>query len=130
MTTQGYYLPAPSHWPIVGSLALLCLATGATLAIHGLTGGGFLPGAGAAILAAMLSGWFGRVIGESEAGLHNQQVAPSFRWGMSWFIFSEVMFFAAFFGALFYAREVAVPWLASGNNLLLWPGYTGGWPTA
>lgn len=132
MTTQsgGYYLPDPSHWPIVGSLALLGLASGATLAIHGVAGGGFLLGAGAAILATMLIGWFGRVIGESEAGLHNAQVEHSFRWGMSWFIFSEVMFFAAFFGALFYGREVAVPWLTSADNRLLWPGYTGGWPTA
>jgi len=129
--TDHYYLPDPSYWPIVGSLALLCLALGATLAIHGLDGGGFLLGVGAAILAVMLIGWFGRVIGESESGLHNNQVERSFRWGMSWFIFSEVMFFAAFFGALFYARNFAVPWLASGDsNQLLWPGYTGGWPTA
>ena len=134
MTTHAdhgsYYLPAPSHWPIVGSAALLCLAVGATLAIHSLAGGSFLLGAGAAILAAMLIGWFGKVIDESEGGLHSAQVDHSFRWGMSWFIFSEVMFFAAFFGALFYGRIVSVPWLASGDNLLLWPGYTGGWPTA
>ena len=31
--------------------------------------------------------------------------------GMAWFIFSEVMFFAAFFGALFYVRTFSVPWL-------------------
>jgi len=134
MTTHAdhgsYYLPAPSHWPIVGSAALLCLAVGATLAIHSLAGGSFLLGAGAAILAAMLIGWFGKVIDESEGGLHSAQVDQSFRWGMSWFIFSEVMFFAAFFGALFYGRIVSVPWLASGDNLLLWPGYTGSWPTA
>jgi cytochrome c oxidase subunit III len=125
----GYYLPDPSHWPIVGSLALLCLALGATLAIHGIAGGPWLLVAGAAILATMLAGWFGRVIHESEGGLHNSQVDRSFRWAMSWFIFSEVMFFAAFFGALFYARIIAVPWLASGDNTLLWPGYAGGWPT-
>jgi cytochrome c oxidase subunit 3 len=130
MQTDHYYLPEPSHWPIVGSLALLCLAVGATLAIHSLGGGDFLLGAGAATLSAMLIGWFGRVITESESGLHNAQVERSFRWGMSWFIFSEVMFFAAFFGALFYARNFAVPWLASGDSALLWPGYTGGWPTA
>ncbi len=128
--TGGYYLPEPSHWPIVGSIALLCLAAGATLAIHGLAGGGFLLGVGAATLAAMLIGWFGRVIDESQDGLHDAQVDLSFRWGMGWFIFSEVMFFAAFFGALFYGRVVAVPDLASGDSGLLWPGYTGGWPTA
>ena len=128
--TGGYYLPEPSHWPIVGSVALLCLAAGATLAIHGMAGGGFLLGAGAATLAAMLIGWFGRVIDESQDGLHDAQVDLSFRWGMSWFIFSEVMFFAAFFGALFYGRVISVPGLAAGDSALLWPGYTGGWPTA
>ena len=127
---HGYYLPAPSHWPIVGSAALLLLALGATMAIHNWTGGGFLLGAGAATLTAMLLGWFGRVIRENQDGLYGAQVGLSFRWGMAWFIFSEVMFFAAFFGALFYGRVVAVPDLASGDSGLLWPGYTGGWPTA
>jgi cytochrome c oxidase subunit 3 len=125
-----YHLPAPSHWPIVGSIALLCLALGASLAIHDLAGGGFLLGVGASILAVMLIGWFGAVIHESEGGLYNRQVDRSFRWGMSWFIFSEVMFFAAFFGALFYTRVLSVPDLTSVDNALLWPGYAGGWPTA
>ena len=129
-TPGSYYLPAPSHWPIVGSMALLCLALGATLAIHHIAGGSFLLGVGAAILAVMLIGWFGSVIRESEGGLHNDQVDLSFRWGMSWFIFSEVMFFAAFFGALFYTRVLSVPDLTSVNNALLWPGYKGGWPTS
>ena len=130
MSQPSYYLPAPSHWPIVGSLALLLLALGATLAIHDLAGGSFLLGAGAATLAAMLIGWFGRVIQESQDGLHDAQVERSFRWGMAWFIFTEVMFFAAFFGALFYGRVVAVPDLAAGDSGLLWPGYAGGWPSA
>ena len=60
----------------------------------------------------MMFGWFGTVIRESEAGIYNEQVDRSFRWGMGWFIFSEVMFFAAFFGALYYARQLAIPWLA------------------
>ena len=58
----------------------------------------------------------------------------SFRWSMGWFIFSEVMFFAAFFGALFYARIYSVPWLGgAGNNVmtneLLWPAFEAIWPT-
>jgi cytochrome c oxidase subunit 3 len=57
----------------------------------------------------------------------------SFRWGMSWFIFSEVMFFAAFFGALFYARMYSVPWLDGGSNndataQYLWPDFEAAWP--
>jgi len=86
----------------------MCLALGATLLIHDLAGGGWLLAAGAAALAAMLVGWFGKVIQESEGGLHDAQVDLSFRWGMGWFIFSEVMFFAAFFGALFYGRMISV----------------------
>jgi cytochrome c oxidase subunit 3 len=129
--TGGYYLPEPSYWPIVGSLALFCGALGATLMIHDMIGGGWLLAAGGAALAVMLFGWFGKVIQESQSGLHNPQVDLSFRWGMGWFIFSEVMFFAAFFGALFYGRAIAVPDLAGGEQLrLLWPGYAGGWPTA
>ncbi len=127
----AYYLPAPSHWPLVGSLALMSAALGATLLIHDLSGGGWLLAVGAAGLATMLVGWFGKVIRESESGLHGVQVDRSFRWGMSWFIFSEGMFFAAFFGALFYGRVISVPDLAGGEQLrLLWPGYSGGWPTA
>jgi len=89
---------------------------------------------GVAIIATMMIGWFGTVISESQGGLYNEQVDKSFRMGMFWFIFSEVMFFAAFFGALFYARNMSVPWLggASNNfftNLLLWPNYESTWPT-
>jgi cytochrome c oxidase subunit 3 len=82
----------------------------------------------------MLFGWFGTVIRESEGGIYNADVDTSFRMGMGWFIFSEVMFFAAFFGALFYARNIAVPWLGgSSNNFftneLLWPNFSAAWPT-
>jgi cytochrome c oxidase subunit 3 len=78
----------------------------------------------------MLFGWFGTVIRESEGGKYNQQVDRSYRWAMSWFIFSEVMFFAAFFGALFYMRVISVPDLANLGNKLLWPNFTATWPVA
>jgi cytochrome c oxidase subunit 3 len=84
---------------------------------------------GFAILLYMLFGWFGNVIQESEAGLYNQQVDASFRWSMGWFIFSEVMFFAAFFGALYYARVFSIPWLGDFDNAFLWQGYEAKWPT-
>jgi cytochrome c oxidase subunit 3 len=77
----------------------------------------------------MLFGWFGTVIRESEDRLYNNKVDLSFRWGMSWFIFSEVMFFAAFFGALFYVRNLSVPDLGSPEQKLLWPEFTAMWPT-
>jgi cytochrome c oxidase subunit 3 len=128
----GYYLPEPSHWPIVGSIGMFTLLGGFGIYLNGGTSIGMWIGA--AILLVMLFGWFGTVINESESGKYNDQVDMSFRWSMGWFIFSEVMFFAAFFGALFYARMWAVPWLGgSGNNVmtneLLWAGFDAAWPT-
>ncbi|HVC49616.1 MAG TPA: cytochrome c oxidase subunit 3 [Burkholderiales bacterium] len=125
---QGYYVPTPSIWPIVGSLALLSLAIGATLLFNDLKGGLPMLGIGFAILVYMLFGWFGTVIRESESGRYNRQVDTSFRWSMSWFIFSEVMFFSAFFGALFYARVISVPMLAT--QKLLWPNFVASWPSS
>jgi len=128
----GYYLPQPSHWPIVGSIGLFLFLFGFATLLHG--GTFMIMAAGVVVLLVMLFGWFRTGIGESEGGKYNDQVDMSFRWGMGWFIFSEVMFFAAFFGALFYARMFSVPWLggASNNvmtNELLWPAFEAMWPT-
>ena len=123
-----YYVPPPSIWPLVGSIALLSLASGFAMLLHKITAGPYLMALGTGILLVMLFGWFGTVIKESLAGKYAKQVDTSFRWGMVWFIFSEVMFFAGFFGALFYARNLAVPMLADAQ--LLWPGFTAAWPSA
>ncbi|MGD8629848.1 MAG: cytochrome c oxidase subunit 3 [Gammaproteobacteria bacterium] len=128
----GYYLPEPSHWPIVGSIGMFLLLFGFASFLHGSSMMIMLTGA--VIVIVMLFGWFGTVINESLAGKYNDRVDTSFRMGMGWFIFSEVMFFAAFFGALFYARMYSVPWLggASNNamtNELLWSGFDAVWPT-
>lgn len=128
MDTNRYYLPAPSWWPIVGSIAILTLASGFILLLQNIAAGPYLMLTGALILIGMLFGWFGAVIRESISGKFNAQVDVSYRWGMVWFIFSEVMFFAALFGALFYTRILSVPWL--GDTPLLWPNYDAGWPTA
>ena len=129
-SANRYFVPDPSHWPLVGSLALLLLASGAVLTMNSIANGGFVLMGGFAVLAVMLFGWFSRVIGESESGSYNVQVDRSFRWAMAWFIFSEVMFFAAFFGALFYIRVLSVPDLASADQAALWEGFKGQWPTA
>jgi cytochrome c oxidase subunit 3 len=131
-TNGGYYLPEPSHWPIIGSVGLFTFLAGFANFLHG--GSSMIMLAGAAVLIFMLFGWFGTVIAESQGGKYDDQVDMSFRWGMGWFIFSEVMFFAAFFGVLFYARMWSVPWLGgAGNNLmtneLLWPAFDAMWPT-
>lgn len=125
---QHYYLPAPSYWPILGSISLLALASGLVMLLNQIKSGLYLMAVGGVLLIFMLFGWFGAVITEGLKGHFNLQVDRSFRWGMSWFIYSEVMFFAAFFGALLYARVFAVPWL--GATPLLWPEYTAAWPTA
>ncbi len=129
-TKPYYFVPQPSYWPLVGSAALLLLGMGAALWMNAVTAGPWLVAAGFCVLLVMLFGWFGTVIGESEHRLYNAKVDMSFRWSMGWFIFSEVMFFAAFFGALFYVRNLAVPDLGSPTSkLLLWPDYVAGWPT-
>lgn len=129
-----YYVPHGSHWPIVGSIGLLLLMVGVSSWLNGAAAGFWIMLAGAAVVIYMLTGWFGNVIAESRAGKYNAQVDVSFRMGMFWFIFSEVMFFAAFFGALFYARNMSIPWLGGDSNnfftnLLLWSGFENTWPT-
>jgi cytochrome c oxidase subunit 3 len=128
--TAHYYVPQPSSWPIVGSIALFLMATGAAMWFNGLPAAKWVVLVGFLVLVYMMFGWFGHVIRESEGGSYNAQVDVSFRWGMGWFIFSEVMFFAAFFGALFYARVLSVPWLGDLEQRLLWPDFSAQWPTA
>jgi cytochrome c oxidase subunit 3 len=124
-----YYLPEPSHWPVIGAAALFLLTFGGVLWMNGVRAGPWVVIAGMAAIIYMMVGWFGTVIRESESGKYNRQVDLSFRWSMSWFIFSEVMFFAAFFGALFYMRMMAVPGLASGDTMeQIWPGFSAHWP--
>ena len=126
-----YFVPDPSRWPILGSIALLCMASGAASWFNGVAWGKFILIFGALILFYMIAGWFTTVAHESEGGRYNKQVDSSFRWGMGWFIFSEVMFFGAFFGALFYMRVISVPDLGGlESQQLIWPGFKGGWPVS
>lgn len=135
-----YFVPHQSHWPLVGAVALFLVALGSGLTVQNMgtdaAGGVFGKVTlvlGFAVLLYMLAGWFSNVITESLSGLYSEQISRSFRQGMSWFIFSEIMFFGAFFGALFYARMISVPWLGgAGNNEMthevLWPMFQSMWP--
>lgn len=128
-----YYIPHGSHWPVVGSVAIFTIMVGFANMLNGSSTGSTIMIMGGIILVVMLFGWFGLVIKESEAGTYNDQVDRSFRWAMAWFIFSEVMFFAAFFGALYYARAFSMPWLAgAGSGMtthdVLWPAFDAIWP--
>jgi len=84
---------------------------------------------GMVIWLGVLFKWFSAAVTESESGLYGRKIDLSFRWSMSWFIFSEVMFFGAFFSALWWARVHSVPMLASPENALLWPGFKAVWPS-
>ena len=135
---QSYYVPEQSKWPIIATVGLGTTLYGLASIMVNSNQGESTSGswmvflAGSLIMAYMLFGWFGSVIREGREGLYSQQMDRSFRWGMSWFIFSEVMFFAAFFGALFYARVFAVPWLGGegdrGSSNMLWEGFQATWP--
>jgi len=132
--TDKYYVPHGSKWPAIGAVTLFVTMAGTAAVLNGVDIGPWIAYIGLAGVAYMFFGWFGAVIRESQGGLYNAGVDRSFRMGMSWFIFSEVMFFAAFFGALYYARQLSVPWLGGEGsrfltNLFLWPGFEAGWPT-
>ena len=128
-----YYVPHGSRLPFFGSIALFTLMAGAATTLNGVAPGSWVLGLGFLLLFTLFFLWFGEVIRENQAGLYNEQVDRSFRMGMMWFIFSEVMFFAAFFGALFYARQLSIPWLggegAKAVTSLLWPDFDAGWPS-
>jgi cytochrome c oxidase subunit III len=124
-----YFVPHPSKWPMLGGVALTFTGFGAVGVINDTGWGLWSLLIGFAILFYVLTGWFGEVARESEGGLYNERVDLSFRWSMAWFIFSEVMFFAAFFGALFYARTITMPWLGGmDHRAFLWPDFTAAWP--
>lgn len=131
---QKYYLPSPSSWPLKGSFALICTVVGAANWMHDVFFGPYLMFFGLLMLAYIIYGWFGTVIRENRSGvLQNKQVDRSFRLGMCWFIFSEVMFFGCFFGALFYVRMFVLPALGGegsqvSSHIILWPGFESAWP--
>ena len=128
-----YFVPESSKWPIVGSLALFTTFVGSAMLLNQSPNAKYVFIAGIAAVIYMFAGWFSNVIAESLSGKYNKQVDISFRMGMGWFILSEVMFFAAFFGALFYARVLSVPWLSGeGHGVVthqfLWPAFKASWP--
>jgi cytochrome c oxidase subunit 3 len=130
-----YYIPDGSKWPIVGTLSLFITFLGGAMMFNSVDSGKYVLIIGLAALTYMFAGWFADVISESIAGKYSKQVDVSFRMGMGWFILSEVMFFAAFFGALYYARMFSIPWLSgeghgghNGTHEFLWSSFQASWP--
>ncbi|MEE4202318.1 MAG: cytochrome c oxidase subunit 3 [Halieaceae bacterium] len=140
---EKYYVPESSSLAVRATIGLVMTVFGGALVLNDMTfGDPENPGGyswvlivGLLFFAATLASWFGTAIKENLQGLNSAQLNHSYVLGMFWFIFSEVMFFAAFFGALFYVRQLAGPWLAGEGdggrmNGLLWPGFEHSWPPA
>jgi len=132
---NDYYVPDPSPWPITAMLSVFLMLSGTALLINDVGVGGWMVLAGFALLVVMFYGWFGDVIKENLTDRYNEQVDRSFRQGMFWFIASEVFFFLSFFGALFYIRTIALPWLGGEGYLgvtqeLLYNQFVAAWPSA
>ena len=124
-----YFVPGPSRYPLFAGISLFFFCLGMAMWVNEISAGPWSVLAGVLGFLAVLYFWFGEAISESEGGQYSLRVDHSFRWSMGWFIFSEVMFFAAFFGALFYARNIAMPWLGDINNKsILWPDFIAQWP--
>ena len=128
-TTPYYYVPEPSPFPALASLGLFFVILGATFWVNDITWGKYSLILGMVIWLVILFKWFSATVSESESGLYGRKIDLSFRWSMSWFIFSEVMFFGAFFSALWWARVHSVPALGNLENGLLWPDFKAVWPS-
>jgi cytochrome c oxidase subunit 3 len=124
-----YFVPGPSRYPVLVAAGMFFVILGAGQWINGHGWGAYSLLLGLVIWLAVMYQWFSTAIAEDMSGLYSQRVDVSFRWSMSWFIFSEVMFFAAFFGALYWARLHSVPMLGNLDHQILWPDFKAAWPT-
>ncbi|MEM8767651.1 MAG: cytochrome c oxidase subunit 3, partial [Pseudomonadota bacterium] len=132
-----YYVPHNGWYPVWIAFGAFMLLAGFGTWLNDIKSGAdtsvWMMWVGGLVLTVVLFYWFAKVIEENQQGLANEQLKRSYVWGMGWFIFSEVMFFAAFFGALFYARTFAVAWLGGEGDKgitgdYLWPDFSAEWP--
>ena len=129
-TNIAYYIPHKATWPIIGTIGLMIMLAGFANYLNGSSIGSSMMVVGLLVFITMLIGWFALQAHESETGMLNHQVGMSYRMGMLWFIFSEIIFFGVFFGTLWYTRNMSVPWLGEGaTKELLWPAFDAVWPT-
>jgi len=97
---QPYHLVDPSPWPIVGALGGFLIVLGIILAAH--YGDYIVITIGALIVFTVMFLWWRDVVRESRtAGIYTPVVRLGLRYGMLFFITSEVMFFVAFFWSFF-----------------------------
>ncbi len=128
-TTPYYFVPGPSRHPVMAAIGLFFVILGAAQWINGHDWGKWSLVFGMLFWWAVLYQWFRDAVSESQSGLYSRKIDLSYRWSMSWFIFSEVMFFGAFFTALWWMRAHSMPTLGSLDNALLWPDFKAVWPS-
>ena len=124
-----YFVPGPSRHPVMAAIGLFFVILGAGQWVNGHEWGMYSLAFGMVWWLTVLYQWFSEAIRESEGGQYGHKIDLSYRWSMSWFIFSEVMFFGAFFTALWWARSHSVPALGSLDNAILWPDFKAVWPS-
>lgn len=135
MSTDAYYIPHKATWPIVATAGLAVSLAGFANYLNGHAVGFTFMLLGLAIFIVMLAGWFTMQANESETGMYSHYVGISYRMGMVWFIFSEIMFFAVFFGVLWYTRNLSADWLSGigdgpgRSTNMLWPSFSSVWPS-
>ena len=135
MSTGAYYIPHKATWPIAAIAGLMISLAGFANYLNGNAAGSTFMVLGLAIFILMLAGWFTLQANESESGMYSHHVGISYRMGMMWFIFSEIMFFAVFFGTLWFTRNISLDWLAGigdgpgRSSAMLWPNFDYVWPT-
>lgn len=136
-TNAAYYIPHKAVWPVLATGGLMIMLAGFANYLNGSSIGPGMMITGFSVFILMLGAWFALQSTESESGMYNHGVGISYRMGMMWFIFSEVMFFAVFFGALWYARNISIPVLGEveltgpgrSTHTTLWPAFQALWPT-
>ncbi len=128
---HDYHLVDPSPWPALGALSGFVLAFGLIVYMHPDMIGAdavslWIISPGILLVLATMFYWWRDVVRESHAGDHKPVVQLGLRYGMSLFIASEVMFFAAFFWAFFDASLYP-----DQANMFARVEHTGGvWPPA
>jgi cytochrome c oxidase subunit 3 len=133
-SNNTYYIPHKATWPVMATAGLMLTLAGFANYLNNSSIGSTMMILGLAIFVVMVAGWFTLQATESESGMYSTQVGISYRMGMMWFIFSEIMFFAVFFGTLWYTRNLSVPWLGgegigAATKEFLWPEFEAHWPT-
>lgn len=119
-----FHIVDASPWPLVSSISIFCTAIGASMYFHSYSGGAFLLPLGLFTTVFVFGIWWRDVIRESTyQGHHTKIVQDGLRYGVIFFITSEVLFFFAFFWAFFHSSlaptiEIGSAWPPIGINVL------------